>query len=526
MAWKGKPIHLPCVSLGTFMTERFDQHGDRVAMVNSNTGHVMSYRQLSSTIRRLARGLSNLGFKRGDVLCIFSPNVIEYPIVFYAVASLGGVLQATNPLYNGDELKHTIDICKTKFLLTLPDMLPVVRQALAQAHGVQKVIVLGEAEGCVSFASLITPDISDAPISDQGIDPKNDVTAILFSSGTTGKPKAVQISHYAMTSNVLQLLEPGLLTEKDSYVSFLPFFHIYGLGPIISTGLYSGAKNVVMSRFDVHEYLRNIQEHKATVLHLVPPVMVLLTTLPTVRQYDLSSVHRVLCGAAPLSKDIEAKILKIFNIKHVSQGFGMTECQVTHLSLDVMHRFGSVGTVVAGTECKIVDLETGKSLPSNKDGEVYVRGPGLMKGYLSNPGATSAMYTEDGWMKTGDIGHVDDEGFLFIVDRLKELIKYKAFQVAPAELEDVLLSHPSVADVGVIGIPDVEAGELPKAFVVRKPGSMTTEQELQDFVKSKVSGTKRLRGGVTFLEEIPKSASGKILRRMLRDMEKNTRSKL
>ncbi|XP_046561707.1 4-coumarate--CoA ligase 1-like [Haliotis rubra] len=524
MLWKGKPLHLPCVSLGTFMTERFDQLGEKVALVDSNTGRSMSYRELSATIRRLARGLSNLGFKRGDVLCIFSPNVIEYPIVFYAVASLGGVLQATNPLYNADELKHTFDICKSKFLLTLPDMLPVVKQA--QGHTIQKVIVLGKAEGCVSFSSLITSDISDAPISDRGIDPKNDVTAILFSSGTTGKPKAVQICHYAMTSNVLQTLEPGNLTDKDSYVTFLPFFHIYGLGPIISAGLYSGAKNVVMSRFEIHEYLRNIQEHRATVLHLVPPVMVLLTTLPAARQYDLSSVHRVICGAAPLSQDIEGKILKIFNIKHVTQGFGMTECLVTHLSLDEKHRFGSVGIAIAGAECKIVDLETGKDLPANREGELYVRGPSLMKGYLSNPVATRAMITEDGWMKTGDVGYVDDDGFLFIVDRLKELIKYKGFQVAPAELEDMLLSHPGVADVGVIGIPDVEAGELPKAFVVRKPGSRTTEQELQDFVKGKVSGTKRLRGGVTFLQEIPKSASGKILRRILRDMEKNTRSKL
>ncbi|XP_048259922.1 4-coumarate--CoA ligase-like 5 [Haliotis rufescens] len=262
--------------------------------------------------------------------------------------------------------------------------------------------------------------------------------------------------------------------------------------------------------------------------------MVLLTTLPTARQYDLSSVHRVICGAAPLSKDIGAKILKIFNIKYVTQAIGNGVFQqdnarspdlnpIQHV-WDKLNRrllrgqpqpktlqqlaFGlqavwatitqdSHTRLFHGQEMSsryrfqrktyallmIVDLETGKSLPANKDGEVYVRGPSLMKGYLSNPGATSAMYTEDGWMKTGDIGHVDDDGFLFIVDRLKELIKYKAFQVAPAELEDVLLSHPGVADVGVIGIPDVEAGELPKAFVVRKTGSRTIEQELQDFVK-------------------------------------------
>ncbi|XP_067665299.1 uncharacterized protein [Haliotis asinina] len=524
MLWKGQPLHPPCVSLGTFMTERFDQLGEKVALIDSNTGRSMSYRELSATVRRLARGLSNLGFKRGDVLCMFSPNVIEYPIVFYAVASLGGVFQATNPLYNADELKHTFDICNSKFLLTLPNMLPVVKQA--QSHAIQKVIVLGKSEGCVSFSTLITSDISDAPVSDRGIDPKNDVTAILFSSGTTGKPKAAQITHYAVTSNVLQMLATGNLTDKDSYVTFLPFFHIYGLGPIITGGLYSGAKNVVMSRFEIHEYLRNVQEHKATVLHVVPPVMVLLTTVPAARQYDLSSVGRVICGAAPLSQDIERKVLKIFNIKHVTQGFGMTECLVTHLTLDEKYRFGSVGVLLPGAECKIVDLETGKALPANREGELCVRGPSLMKGYLSNPVATRAMLTEDGWMKTGDVGYVDDDGFLFIVDRLKELIKYKGFQVAPAELEDVLLSHPAVADVGVIGIPDVEAGELPKAFVVMKSGSRTTEQELQDFVKSKVSGTKRLRGGVTFLQEIPKSASGKILRRILRDMDKNTGSKL
>ncbi|XP_046366118.2 4-coumarate--CoA ligase 1-like isoform X1 [Haliotis rufescens] len=517
MSLKGKTLYLPRVSLGTFMTEMCEQHGEKVAMVDATTGRTMSYQQVASTVRRLARGLRTLGFKKGDVLCVFSQNVMEYPIVFYAVASLGGVLQATNPTYNATELKDTIEICKSKFVLTFPASLPTVKAAAGNI--LKKIIVFGKAEGCTSFSSLIAPDISDGPISDPDIDPENDVVAILFSSGTTGKPKGVQLTHYAMVSNILQILSTGDLTKDDSYVIFLPFFHIYGLGPVISAGLYSGARSVIMSKFDIHEYLNNIQKYKATVLHVVPPVMVVMSNLPSISEYDLSSVRRILCGAAPLSTDIEAKIMVLFHLTFITQVYGMTEVQVTHISHGGKHKFGSAGYILPCAECKIVDVTTGKTVPTNVDGEVCLRSPSVMKGYKSNPAATAAIFDKDGWVKTGDIGHVDDEGILFIVDRLKELIKYKGYQVAPAELEDVLLSHPAVADVGVIGVPDVETGELPKAFIVKKPGSAVTEQEIQDYVTSKVSVTKRLRGGVTFITKIPKSPSGKILRRLLRQMD-------
>ncbi|XP_046579859.1 4-coumarate--CoA ligase 1-like [Haliotis rubra] len=517
MSLKGKTMDLPRVPLGTFMTEMCDQHGTKVALVDATTGRTMSYEQVASTVRRLARGLRNLGFKKGDVLCIFSHNVMEYPIVFYAVASLGGVLHATNPTYNATELKDTIEICKSKFVVTFPASLPTVRAAAGNV--LKKIIVFGKAEGCTSFSSLISPDISDEPINDPDIDPENDVVAILFSSGTTGKPKGVQLTHYAMVSNVLQVLSSGELTKNDTYLVFLPFFHIYGLGPVISAGLYSGARSVIMSKFDIHEYLNNIQKYKATVLHVVPPVLVVMTNLPSISQYDLSFVQKIFCGAAPLSTDIEAKILVMFHLTYITQVYGMTEVQVTHLSHGGKHKFGSAGYVLPCAECKIVDVATGKPVPANVDGEVCLRSPSAMKGYKFNPGATAAMFDEDGWVKTGDIGHMDDEGILYIVDRLKELIKYKGFQVAPAELENVLLSHPAVADVGVVGVPDGEAGELPKAFIVTKPGSEVTGQELQDYVKSNVSVTKRLRGGVTFLSKIPKSPSGKILRRLLRQMD-------
>lgn len=503
------------------MTEKFDGFGDRVALVDSKTGVELTFAAISSAVRRLARSLGDLGFKKGDVLCIFSPNVVEYPIVFYAVASLGGILQAASPLYTSGELETSLNMCGSRFLVTVPPLLTTFRKI--EKHSVEKVIVFGEEESCISFSTLITSNISDEPISDQDINPKEDVVAILFSSGTTGKPKGVQLTHYAIVANILQMIEQGNLTETDCFATFLPFFHIYGLVPIMSTVLYLGARNIIMPKFDLQDYLTIIQKYKITSLLLVPPVMVLLSRHPILDQFDLNSVTQIGCGAAPLSKEIEAKVIGIFkNVDYIAQGFGMTECLVTHFTSAAKNKFGSVGVLLAGTECKIVDLETGQTLPADKDGEVCVRGPSLMKGYLGNQEATDAMIDKDGWLKTGDIGHLDEEGFLFLVDRLKELIKYKGFQVAPAELEDILLGHPDVVDVGVIGIPDEEAGELPKAFIVKKHGSDVTEQSVQEYVESKVSTTKKLRGGVCFIKEIPKSASGKILRRVLREMEKNT----
>lgn len=277
---------------------------------------------------------------------------------------------------------------------------------------------------------------------------------------------------------------------------------------------------VFMSRFNAEEYLQLIQKYRPPSLEVVPPIMVMFAKHPKVSEYDLSSVKRILCGAAPLSAEIEEAVKTKLNLTNVQQGYGMTEVGVTHFNQDDDCRYKSVGKLMDLVEMKIVDVETGKALGSNEEGELWIRGPQVSSGYYGLPDQTKELFQEDGWVRTGDIGKVDEDGFLFIVDRLKELIKYKGYQVAPATLEDILLRHDCVADVGVIGVPDEEAGELPKAYVVRKAGKGITERELEEFVAGQVAPHMKLRGGVEFLNEIPRSLSGKILRRTLRERAK------
>ena len=336
-----------------------------------------------------------------------------------------------------------------------------------------------------------------------------------YSSGTTGVSKGVMLTHRNLVANIAQVLGAAEMREDETMVAVLPFFHIYGMQVLMNCGLRAGATIVTLPRFDLEQFLSVHQEHGITRSFVAPPIVVALAKHPLVDSFDMSKLEQVFSGAAPLSAELALEAGKRLGCE-VVQGYGMTELSpVSHLTPSGQFKPGSVGVTAPNTELRIVDPLTGEDLGIGEDGEIWVRGPQVMKGYLNNEQATAHTIDADGWLHTGDIGHVDPDDHVFVVDRLKELIKYKGFQVPPAELEAILLTHPAVADAAVIGIPDEEAGEIPAAYVVLQPGSEATAEEIMEFVAGHVAHYKQVRH-LEFIEAVPKSAAGKILRRELR----------
>ena len=508
-------VEIPEVSLTDLVLGRSRELGEKPALVDAPSGRTLTYHGLTDSIRRTAAGLAERGLKKGDVFAIYSPNVPEYAVAIHAVASLCGVVTTVNPLYTAEELARQLVDANAKYLLTIPPFLDKALEA-ADKSGVREIFVIGAAEGATPFSRLLE---SSAEPPEVGIQPRDDLLFLPYSSGTTGLPKGVMLTHHNVVANVTQTLaHSDLVRETDTVIAVLPFFHIYGLMVVLNGSLRAGATVVTMPRFDMEGFLKNIQNHRVNVVFAAPPIVLALAKHPLVDSYDLSAVRVVFSGAAPLDSDLSRTCEERLGCPPVRQGYGMTEASpVTHLSDPALVKPGAIGPVVPNTECVIVDIESGAPLGANEQGEVWVRGPQVMKGYLNRPDATDAILDGNGWLKTGDIGYVDEDDHLTVVDRLKELIKYKGFQVAPAELEAVLLSHQQVSDAAVIGLPDQEAGEVPKAFVVASGG--VTAKEIMAFVAGKVAPHKKVRR-IEFVEEIPKSPSGKLLRRVLIDRER------
>lgn len=509
-------VEIPDTALTPFLLERVRQLGDKPAFVEGPSGRTVTYADLDRGVRALAGGLAARGFGKGDVFALYLPNVPEYPIAFHGVALAGGTVTTINPLYTVEELAFQLRDAGASYLLTIPQFLEVAREAAGRA-GVEEVLVLGEAEGAAPFSSLMDPE---APAPEVEIDPAEDVVVMPYSSGTTGGPKGVMLTHRNLVANLVQSEGVHPIGAEDRLLGVLPFFHIYGQTVIMNMGMHLGATVVTMPRFDLEQFLGVIQDHRVTFAHLVPPIVLALAKHPAVDRYDLSSLRIVFSGAAPLGPELEESCSRRLGVS-VIQGYGMTETSpVTHVrDLDDTTHPGSIGPPVSMTEARVVDWATGRDVAPGEDGEVLVRGPQVMKGYLNNPEATARTIDAEGWLHTGDIGRADQDGAFFIVDRLKELIKYKAFQVPPAELEAILLTHPAIADAAVIPSPDEEAGEIPKAFVVLKPNCEASTEDVMAFVAEHVSPQKRVRL-VEFTDAIPKSASGKILRRVLVDRER------
>jgi acyl-CoA synthetase (AMP-forming)/AMP-acid ligase II len=509
-------VTIPEVSLTDFIFSSFTGTEDKPALIDGPTGRMLTYKQFESAVRRTAASLSQRGFKKGDVFGIFSPNSPEYAIAFHAVAMLGGVNTTLNPLYTAEEAACQLKDSRAKLLVTVPQFIAKARVA-AQASMIEELLVFGEAEGVTSFDSLLESDGDVPPVA---INPREDLVALPYSSGTTGLPKGVMLTHYNLVANMCQMDGLDYFQRDDTLLCVLPLFHIYGLVVVLNMGLHLGATIVTMPRFDLEQFLGLIQKYRVTLSHIVPPIVLKLAKDPSVEKYDLSSLKMIFSGAAPLGPELSRECLQRIGCG-IRQGYGMTETSpVTHSSPadpDKM-KLGSIGPPAPNTECKLVDPASGAELGANHEGEVCVRGPQNMKGYLNNPDATARTIDKDGWLHTGDIGYADEDGHFYIVDRVKELIKYKGFQVAPAELEAILLTHPAVADAAVIPCKDDEAGEVPKAFVVVK--SETSATAIMDFVAARVSPHKKIRA-VEFIDQIPKSLSGKILRRVLIDQERN-----
>lgn len=508
-------IQIPEVPLTQLILESAGRFPDKPALVEGPTGRTITYGELALKIERAASSLHARGFRKGDCLAIFSPNIPEYAIAFHAAARLGGVVTTVNPLYTAEEVAHQLADACAKYLVTIPQLLDKALEA-ANESDVKEIFVFGEAEGTTSFQALFEAEARPPEVS---INAREDICALPFSSGTTGLPKGVMLTHYNLVSNMCQMAQMNLFDEEDTLICVLPLFHIYGLMVIMNLGLYRGATLVTMPRFELEEFLGVMEQYRVSFAHVVPPILLALAKHPSVDNYDLSSLRTLFSGAAPLGEAVTRACIERLGCQ-VRQGYGMTESSpATHCtgSDRLKTKHGSVGMCVPNTECKLVDVETGEMVGVGERGELWVRGPQVMKGYHNRPDATQGTLDKEGWLHTGDVGYVDEDGHLFIVDRVKELIKYKGFQVAPAELEAVLLSHPAIADAAVIPSPDEEAGEVPKAFVVLK--GEAAPEEIKAYVAERVAPHKKIRR-LEMVDHIPKNASGKILRRVLKERER------
>jgi len=505
-------VEVPPIAVTPAVFRHVWELADKTAVIDGPTGRSYTYGQLYDLTRRVAGGLAARGFGKGDVLAIMAPNLPEYAIAFHAAALLGGISTTINPTYTAEEVEYQLNDAGAKLMVTISLFLETAKQAAAHSP-VEEIFTLDSDDGATPFLSLLVADPVDGQTP---VDPTDDVVVLPYSSGTTGLPKGVMLTHHNLVANLVQTQHALVMGDDEVVIAVLPFFHIYGMQVLMNGVLYYGGTAVTMPRFDLEQFLQVIEQHRVTQAYVVPPIVLALAKHPLIDAYDLSSLRRVVSGAAPLTAELAAEAAARIGCE-VAQGYGLTETSpVTHATPPGHYKAGSIGVAISNTEVRIVDSVSGQDLDRDEDGELWIRGPQVMKGYLNKPQATAITIDDQGWLHTGDIGHVDDEDHYFIVDRLKELIKYKGFQVAPAELEGLLLTHPDVADAAVIPVPDLEAGEVPKGFVVLKPGRSASPDELMAFVADHVAHYKRIRL-LELVDEIPKSASGKILRRVLRD---------
>ena len=516
----GAPLDVPNVALPDFILAGASARGDKPALIDGPSGRVLTYAALAAGVDRMAAGLAARGFGPGGVFGILSPNVPEFAVAFHGVGRAGGAATTMNPLSSVDELAHQLADSRARFLLTVPALAETARAAADRA-GVEELFVFGEAPGATPFSDLLL-DASPPRVS---LDPATALAALPYSSGTTGLPKGVMLTHRNLVANVAQFAAVDDGGPDDVLIGILPFFHIYGMTVIANAALRNGSTVVTMPRFDLVEFLTLMQDYRVTKAFLVPPILVALAKHPLVDDFDLSALVRIVSGAAPLSEALAGAVAGRLGCE-VKQGYGMTEtAPVTHFvpaQRTGWTKYGSVGPVVAGVDAKLIDVETGKEVADGERGELCVRGPNVMAGYLGNVDATRRTIDDDGWLHTGDVATVDAEGDFEIVDRVKELIKYNGYQVPPAELEALLLTHDAIADAAVIPVPDEAAGQIPKAVVVLKPGHDLSADDVITFVAERVAAYKRVRE-VSFSDAIPKSASGKILRRLLVDQDRAER---
>ncbi|KAL6524921.1 4-coumarate--CoA ligase-like 5 [Orobanche minor] len=523
---KRKPIPLPSnesLDVATFISSR--PHAGKIAFIDAATGRHLTFTDVWRAVDAVSSSLSaDFGIRKGNVVLILSPNSIYFPIVCLAVMSIGAVITTTNPLNTSGEIAKQISDSKPVLAFTVHQLLPKI------ADSNIPIVILGpncrtpsksnpsKLRIVTSIEEMMVREPSQSRVKERVH--QNDTATLLYSSGTTGASKGVVSSHRNLIAMVQTIVNRFKLDEDEqTFICTVPMFHIFGLAAFATGLIASGSTVVILSKFEMDEMLMAIQKFSATYLPLVPPILVALVNNADIirKKYDLSSLHSVLSGGAPLSKEV----IEGFSAKYpkvtILQGYGLTESTGIGASTDSLEesrRYGTAGMLSPNMEAKIVDPESGEALPVSRTGELWLRGPSIMKGYFSNEEATALTLDSNGWLKTGDLCYIDEDGFIFVVDRLKELIKYKGYQVPPAELEALLFTHPEIYDAAVVPFPDEEVGQFPMAYVVRKTGSAITESGLMDFIAKQVAPYKRVRR-VAFVASIPKNPSGKILRKDL-----------
>ncbi|KAI8057082.1 hypothetical protein BDF22DRAFT_616524 [Syncephalis plumigaleata] len=514
---------------------------DSAVFVSAETGRTLTVAGLRRDVKRFTGALVNqLGVKRGEVVMIVSPNDIDYAVVILGAIAAGLVVTPANPAYIVDELVHQAKDSNTKYIIADYAHLATVKEVTERVHIPNEHIIVTNAwrddgsnepmdvvEGCATMRGLSRDAEELEPIQLTPGELATSTAVLGYSSGTTGKPKGVELTHYNIVSNISQYMAFeadwwSTLATTDVQINFLPFFHIYGLVIQLFSSIIRDTKVIVMRRFQLPQFLELIQRYRVTSAFIAPPVCLALAKHPLIDQYDLTSLREITCAAAPLGAELAIATRNRLGVI-VRQGYGMTETSpITHLMQVSDMVDGSVGKMMPNLIAKIIG-EHGKELSVGEIGEICVKGPNIMKGYLNRPDATAESIDADGYLHTGDIGRVDERGNFYIVDRVKEFIKYKGFQVAPAELEEILQSHEAVADAAVVPIQCPEqATELPKAYVALKPTHIgkVMEDEIVAFAAERTAHYKRLRGGVEFIDAVPRSSAGKILRRVLREKAK------
>lgn len=511
----------PFLDVVSFIFSR--KHKGVSALVDSSSGYSISYSEFYPLVKSMASGLQKLGISQGDVVLVLLPNSIYFPIIFLGVLFIGAIATTMNPLSTVSEIKKQTLDSQVRFAFTESEKVPKLETLGIRTIRVPEIInPVSKMKDFHDFYQLLSCDsyLTPRPVINQ-----DDTAAILYSSGTTGVSKGVVITHRNFIAMVELFVRFEATLSKDLswdnvYLAVLPMFHVYGLSLFVMGLLSLGTALIVMGKFDVDEVVRAIERYSVTHFPLVPPVLPAMTMKAKgAGGNSLKSLKQVSCGAAPTSKKMIEEFVQTLPHVDFIQGYGMTESTAVGargFNTQKFKKYTSVGLLAPNMQAKVVDLATGSFMPPGSSGELWLRGHGIMKGYLNNVEATASTVDKEGWLRTGDIAYFDQDGYLFIVDRLKEIIKYKGFQIAPADLEAVLISHPDIEDVAVTAAKEEEVGEVPVAFVVRKQESMLSSADVINYVAQQVAPYKKVRK-VVFTNSIPKSAAGKILRNKLRE---------